>query len=271
MKAIFNYTILEIVDYSLRVSAIAELILLISFIFLLLAILKKLLFKTNRIDSSRKYSVYRLFKYFIVVITFVLSLRIAGIDVTVLLASFAALLVGIGLGLQNLFSDYMSGIIILFDSSVKVNDIIEVKGTVGRVINIGLRTTTVFTRDDRYIILPNTNLTGSELINWTLQEIASRFEISIGVDYLSDVHLVMKVLNEIASKHTGVLKQPEPFVRFNEFGDSALLFTLYFWADEVFRVENIKSTLRIQIFEAFKANKIILPFPQRVCHIKKEV
>jgi small-conductance mechanosensitive channel len=184
------------------------------------------------------------------------------------MASLAALLVGLGFGLQNLFSDYMSGIIILFDSSIKVNDIIDVNGTVGQVIKIGLRTTTVKTRSDQYIILPNTKLTSTELINWTHQAGSTRFEINIGVDYSSDIHLVMKLLKKAAIDQDGVLNSPEPFVRFNEYGDSALLFSLYFWADEVFRVENIKSQLRIRLFDLFKANEINIPFPQRVLHIK---
>ena len=201
---------------------------------------------------------------------FLFVLKIIGVDITVLMASLAALLVGLGFGLQNLFSDYMSGIIILFDSSIKVNDVIDVNGTVGQVIKIGLRTTTVKTRSDQYIILPNTKLTSTELINWTHQAGSTRFEINIGVDYSSDIHLVMKLLKKAAIDQDGVLNSPEPFVRFNEYGDSALLFSLYFWADEVFRVENIKSQLRIRLFDVFKSNGINIPFPQRVLYIKQD-
>lgn len=268
MEDFFNYSVFQMGDFSLRISVIVRLFLLIAVTFITLLIIKKILFRANRIDQSRKYSIFQLIKYFIIVISLVIALKIIGLDITVLLASFAALLVGIGLGLQNLFSDYMSGIIILFDSSVKVGDIIEVNGTVGRVIKIGLRTTTVLTRDDRYIILPNTNLTKSELINWTHSDIISRFDVSVGVEYSSDIHLVMKLLKEMAASQEGILKEPAPSVRFNEYGDSSLLFTVYFYSEEVFRVENIKSQLRIRIFDAFKSNRIEIPFPQRVLHIK---
>ncbi len=147
-----------------------------------------------------------------------------------------------------------------------VNDIIEVNGTVGKVKYIGLRTTTVTTRDDRYIILPNTNLTRNEIINWTYQDVASRFEVSVGVDYSSDVSLVMKIMKEAALQQDMILKDPQPFVRFNDYQDSAILFTVYFWCDEVFRVENIKSNLRIRIFEEFRRQNVHIPFPQRVIH-----
>ena len=270
MEDFFNYTIFTISGYSLRVAVLIKLAILLLVTILLLSMIKNILYKSIKIEKSRKYSVYRLIKYLIVVINFLFVLKIIGVDITVLMASLAALLVGLGFGLQNLFSDYMSGIIILFDSSIKVNDVIDVNGTVGQVIKIGLRTTTVKTRSDQYIILPNTKLTSQELINWTHQAGSSRFEISIGVDYSSDIHLVMKLLKTAAIDQDGVLNSPEPFVRFNEYGDSALLFSLYFWVDEVFRVENIKSQLRIRLFDVFKSNGINIPFPQRVLYIKQD-
>jgi len=270
MKEIINYKLFEIGDFSIHVLVVAELILLIAATVIILSIIKKIFFNPKKIDKSRSYSIFKLVKYFIIIVSFVMSFRILGVDITVFLATFAALLVGIGLGLQNLFSDYVSGIIILFDSSVKVGDIIEVNGTVGRVIKIGLRTTTLYTRDDIYIILPNTILTKNELINWTYSEVTSRFDLSVGVDYSSNIDLVMKILKDASLNIEGILKQPVPFVRFSDYGDSAIIFTLYFWSDEVFRVENIKSQLRIKIFEEFKSNSIQIPFPQRVLHVKNK-
>jgi len=270
MKEIINYKLFEIGDFSIHVLVVAELILLIAATVIILSIIKKIFFNPKKIDKSRSYSIFKLVKYFIIIVSFVMSFRILGVDITVFLATFAALLVGIGLGLQNLFSDYVSGIIILFDSSVKVGDIIEVNGTVGRVIKIGLRTTTLYTRDDIYIILPNTILTKNELINWTYSEVTSRFDLSVGVDYSSNIDLVMKILKDASLNIEGILKQPVPFVRFSDYGDSAIIFTLYFWSDEVFRVENIKSQLRIKIFEEFKSNSIQIPFPQRVLYVKNK-
>lgn len=158
----------------------------------------------------------------------------------------------------------------MFDSTVKVNDIIEVNGTVSIVQEINLRTTTVLTRDEKYIILPNSHLTKNELINWTHSSVSSRFEVLIGVDYSSDINQVMQILKDIVLNQEGVQKEPKPFVRFIEFGASSLDFSVIFWSEEVFKVNNIKSDLRIKIFNAFKENKIEIPFPQRVVHLKNQ-
>ncbi|MEP7252269.1 MAG: hypothetical protein ABI683_07805, partial [Ginsengibacter sp.] len=96
-----------------------------------------------------------------------------------------------------------------------------------------------------------------------------RFEVKIGVDYSSDITLVMKILKEAAIGQEGVLKKPEPFIRFADYGESSLNFSIFFWSVEVFRVENIMSAIRVRISELFKENNITVPFPQRVIHINK--
>ncbi len=268
MSEILNYKLLELGTYTLKVS---ELLFLFAFIVgmgLLLQIVRRAIYRSKRIDFAKKYSIYSLLKYIILVFASLASLQILGFNLSVLLAGSAALLVGLGLGLQNLFSDFISGIILLVDASIKVDDIIEVNGLVCKVQEIHLRTTTVLTRDDRYIILPNTDLTRNQLINWTHSDVASRFEVNVGVDYGSDVKMVMAVLQEVVNVQEGVLKQPKPFVRFVDFADSSLNFSVIFWAEEVFRVENIKSDLRVKIFEALKNHSITIPFPQRVVHLK---
>jgi small-conductance mechanosensitive channel len=269
MKKILNYTIIEFGNFDVKVSTLITLTIFIFLVSSVLYVIKKAINKTSKIDVAKKYSIYNLIKYFLLVISIVISLQILGFNISVLIAGSAALLVGVGLGLQNLFSDFMSGIIILVDSSIKVNDIIEVNGLVCTVQEINLRTTTVLTRDDKYIILPNSDLTRNQLINWTHSNISSRFEVSVGVDYSSDVNLVMKILKDTVDRQKGILKKPEPFIRFTDFGDSSLNFSIFFWSEEVFRVENVKSELRVKIFEEFNANKITIPFPQRVIHINK--
>ncbi len=269
MKEILNYTLFQLGDYTVKVSSLLKLAVFLAIIFFLLKVIKKAMYRSKKIDLAKKYAIYNLVKYCIFVFSFAIGFEILGFNISVLIAGSAALLVGLGLGLQNLFSDFISGIILLVDSSVKVNDIIDVNGLVCKVQEINLRTTTVLTRDDKYIILPNSDLTRNQLINWTHSEITSRFEIKVGVDYSSDVNLVMKILKEVAEKQEGVLKTPGPFVRFEDYGDSALLFSVFFWSTEVFRVETIKGDMRVKIFEQFQLNKVTIPFPQRVLHVKK--
>jgi small-conductance mechanosensitive channel len=270
MKEILKYELVKIGGDAIHLGSLIRLVIFISLIFFVLFILKKAIKRSSRFDVAKKHSIYSLLKYFIFVIASIYGLQIVGFDLSVLMAGSAALLVGIGLGLQSIFSDFVSGIIILIESTVKVDDVIEVDGVVSIVKEINLRTTTVLTRDDKYIILPNSNLTTSQIINWTHDHISSRFEVFVGVDYSSDVNLVMKVLKNVVLTQEGIQKDPVPFVRFNNFGDSSLDFSVIFWSEEVFRVKNIKSELRVKIFNAFKQNDILIPFPQRVVHIKNQ-
>jgi len=269
MKEFFNYSILQLGDFDLKVSIILKLIFLILFAILLLYGIKKTIYKASRIEPAKKFSIFSLIKYLVLVLAAFSGFQILGFDITLILGGSAALLVGFGLGIQSLFSDFVSGIILLVESSVKVNDVIDIDGLVCKVQEINLRTTTVLTRDDKYIIVPNTDLTRNRLINWTHSDIASRFEVTVGVDYSSDVNLVMKILKEAVDKQEGILTQPAPFVRFIDFADSSLNFSIFFWSEEVFRVENMKSEIRVRLFDMFNTNNIKIPFPQRVIHISK--
>ncbi len=264
IKEFLSYQLFKIGRFDLRVIEVVMLFAFIFFVWLLLRVIHRSLYKFGRFDKAKKYSIFTLLRYVIVTLAVIISLQILGINLSVLIAGSAALLVGLGLGMQHLFSDYISGIIILLDSSVKVGDIIEVNGTICRVEEIMLRTTHVITRDDKHIILPNTDLTRNELINWTLTAEAARFEVSVGVGYESDVPTVMRIMKEVADAQSGVLPEPQSFVRFQNFAESSIDFTVYFWVRDVFRVETIKSDIRVQLFAAFKSAGISHPFPQRV-------
>ncbi|MFT5252903.1 MAG: small-conductance mechanosensitive channel [Flavobacteriales bacterium] len=269
MNEIIDYTLFKEGDLDVKVISIIKSILFIVAVLFVLKLIRTTIYKIDKIDSSKKYSIYNLVRYFVIFISILTGLQLFGFNLSVLVAGSAALLVGLGLGLQNLFSDFISGIILLLDSSVKVHDVIELNGMVCTVQEINLRTSIVLTRDDKYIILPNTDLTRNQLINWTHSERASRFEVTVGVDYSSDVHQVMAILKQAVDSQPAVLKAPSAFIRFTDFGDSSLNFSIIFWSEELFRVENIKSDIRIKIFELFKENSITIPFPQRVVHLNK--
>ena len=209
-------------------------------------------------------------KYFIWVIVIGLALETIGIHYNLLIASSAALLVGIGFGLQQIFNDYISGIIILFEGNLKVNDVVQMEdGTIGMVKEIHLRTSKIETRDDYTIIVPNHKLISDNIINWSHMESRTRFHVSVGVAYGSDTKLVKEVLLDCAHDHPDIVTHPEPFVRFTDFGNSSLDFQLFFWTLKTFRVENIKSSMRFKIDEEFRKNNIRIPFPQRDVHILK--
>ena len=269
-----EFTFREILDFKLftvgkadiSVSSLIFLVIFILALNFILKIIRKLIYRSQKLDESKKFTIFSLIKYVLYVVGFILGMNMIGINVSVLMGASAALLVGIGLGLQNIFSDFVSGIVLLLDSSIKVGDIIEVDNLVCKVKEINLRTTTVLTRDDKYVILPNTFLTKNNLFNWTHSNLNSRFDIQVGVAYSSDVQTVMDILKSVTAANPKVAKTPEPFVRFNDYADSALIFNVYLWSSDPFRVENLKSELRVKYFEAFREHDIEIPFPQRVVH-----
>jgi small-conductance mechanosensitive channel len=223
--------------------------------------------KMDETDQLKFISVFKFIKYitYIVVIFSVMSL--AGINVTPFLAASAALLVGLGLALQELFQDIIGGILIMIDKSLLVGDIIEINGKVGRVIDIKLRTTRAITRDDKIIIIPNHMFISETIYNYTQNHKTTREFIRVGVAYGSDTEKVKNLLLISVANQKGALKSPKPFVLFEDFGDSALIFSVNFYISDSFIDPKIKSEIRFQIDALFRENNISIPFPQRDVHI----
>ncbi|SMO49485.1 mechanosensitive ion channel family protein [Solitalea koreensis] len=222
-------------------------------------------------SDGRHISIIKLLKYFIWILAIILTLQSLGIDITFLIASSAALLVGIGLGLQNVFKDFISGITLLFEGTIKVNDIVDVDGMVVQVNEISLRTSKVTTREDNVVIIPNHKFIEDKIVNWTNNMLPTRFKINVGVDYSSDVDLVEKSLIECALSHKDVLNDNNysPSVRLMDFGSSSIDFQLIFYSYNLFRIEKVKSQIRFEIARTFKEQHIIIPFNQLVIHQTK--
>lgn len=221
------------------------------------------LFKRRHIDQGSRFAINQILKYIIYFIATILAIESLGVDMTLILGGAAALLVGVGLGLQQTFNDFFSGLVLLFERSVSVGDIMQVGNEVGAVKKIGLRSSIIETRSNVSIIVPNSKLVNDSVKNWTHFVDHVRFEVSTSVAYGSDTHLVKKLLLTAANEHHQVLDYPVPFVRFNNFGDSALNFTVYFFTNRYLIIEDIKSDLRFRIDELFRENKVSIPFPQR--------
>ena len=179
-------------------------------------------------------------------------------------------MVGIGLGLQTLFQDIMSGIFILVDKSLHVNDIIEIEDKIGKVDEIRLRTTRAITIDDKVLIIPNHKFLTNSLFNWTQNGIQTTEGVEVGVAYGSDVELVKDILIDVASAHPKVLKSTVPKVLFTDFGESSLQFKLLFVINNSYEHLTVKSDLRFAIDKKFRENKIVIPFPQRDIHLIKQ-
>lgn len=218
-------------------------------------------YKRKQLSSGRVYATNQLIKYVLIVLTLVMVIDSLGFSVTGLWTAGAALLVGVGLGLQQTFNDFASGVILLLEGTVEKGDWIQVGDTIGEVKKIGLRTSLITTRRNISIIVPNSKITVDNVINLSHDNDKVLHEIPVGVAYGSDVNLVKRVLLECASRHSKVL--PSAFVRFVDFGDSSLNFQLLFWSTEYHQIEDVKSDLRFMIDSGFRKFNIEIPFPQR--------
>tara|TARA_B100000953_G_scaffold130444_1_gene107518 strand:- start:65 stop:1000 length:936 start_codon:yes stop_codon:yes gene_type:complete len=218
-------------------------------------------------DKLKFISVFKFIKYFVYLTVILITLSSTGVDVTILLTASAALFVGLGLALQELFQDVIGGIFIILDKSLLVGDIIELDGRVARVFEIKLRTTRALTRDDKVMIIPNHKFISDTVFNYTQNHKTTRESVKVGVAYGSDVEKVRTILLECAKEQKGILKKPEPFVLFEDFGDSALMFALHFYVSDSFVDPKVKSELRFKINDKFRLNNITIPFPQRDVHM----
>ena len=272
MKKFLKKEIFSINDFTLTPEKIFSVVLIVfATVFLLMFIRKFLLRKTslNVSERGRRTSLFLLIKYFTWVIIISVCIEVLGFHITILIAGSAALLVGIGFGLQNIFNDFVSGLFLLFERTIKVGDIMEVGGVVGRVVQINLRTSIIHSRDGLDIIIPNHKFISDNVVNWSLQSFTRRFSIEVGVAYNSDVDKVREVLL-LCTKEIKEISQAEnsmPSVRLKDFADSAIQFELLFWTEEIFRVEFLKSRLRFVVIRAFREHNIVIPFPQRDVHM----
>jgi small-conductance mechanosensitive channel len=223
--------------------------------------------KMDTTDKNKFISVFKFIKYITYIVVVFTILSLAGVNVTPFLAASAALLVGLGLALQELFQDIIGGIFIIIDKSLLVGDIIEINGKVGRIEEIKLRTTRAYTRDDKIIIIPNHKFITETIYNYTQNHKTTREFVSVGVAYGSDTEKVKNLLLQSVEKQKGVLKSPKPFVLFEDFGDSALAFSVYFFVNDSFFDPKTKSDIRFRIDALFREHQVSIPFPQRDVHL----
>ena len=272
ISEILEYKLIDVSSYKLTVYQILlSLFLVIGTILLIKGIKRIFLLRLIRKYEKKNLStVFVLVKYVIWVLVIVLILQTVGVNINYLIASSAALLVGVGLGLQQVFNDTISGIFLLFEGNIRVGDVIQMSdNVVATVKEINLRTSKVITRDGITIIVPNSKLISDNVINWSAISYKTRFYVEVGVDYGTDVTKVKQILLDVVKKHPKISKEPEPVVMFNDFGDSALIFRVYFWTNESFMVKMIKSDLRFDIYEKFSLYDIKIPFPQQDIYIKQ--
>lgn len=273
VKHILETVLFRIGKYEIVASSLLIVILIYLAVKLLLWMIRKAVFRAGnveRIQMSNAYSLYQIIRYLLWIIAGLFMMQTLGISITILLAGSAALLVGVGLGLQQTFNDFISGIILLIEGTIKIGDVLEVDGQVVQMQEIGIRTSKGLTRDDIIVIIPNSAITTNKVINWSHQSKKTRFHIDVGVAYGSDVDLVVKVLEASAFEHPEINHKENIEARLVDFGNSSLDFRLLFFSDNVFRIEKVKSEIRKIINRKFIENGITIPFPQVDLHLKDE-
>jgi len=197
-----------------------------------------------------------------------IALSALGFDLKNITILGGALGIGIGFGLQTVVSNFVCGLILLFERPLKVGDVIELGNQMGKVKKLGLRATVVQTFDQAEVVVPNTDLISNQVTNWTLADRRIRFTISVGVAYGSDIGLVMKTLNEIAEENSLVLQDPAPQVLFSVLGASSLDFDFRIWIANINDRRQVQSELLIEIDRRFRELEIEIPFPQSDLHLR---
>ena len=271
IRDFLEFELFSLGEYTLRAYTIVAIFIVFLITKVILWLIKTTMFRKQKLksqDLGNTYALFQIIKYVIWVIAFAFLLETIGVKITVLVAGSAALLVGIGLGLQQTFNDIVSGIILLSERSIKVGDVLEIDDDIVRIQEIGLRTSTGANRDEITIIIPNSLITTNKVINWSHQSKKTRFKINVSVAYGSDVNLVIKALKESALEHSDITDKSLVDVQFMDFGDSSLDFQLLFFSENIFRIEKEKSDIRKIINRKFIENNINIPFPQMDVHFK---
>ncbi len=217
-------------------------------------------------------AIERILFYAIVVIVLMTALSLLHIPLTAFAFVSGAVAIGVGFGAQNIVNNFISGWILMSERPVRIGDIVEIGEAYGVVENIGTRSTRIRRVDGVHLLVPNSAMLENTVVNWTLIDRNIRTSIRVGVAYGSPVHKVAELIREAVDAHPDVLREPEPVVVFDDFGDSALMFEVFFWSDVGGErlLRRIRSDIRFRLTELFEANNIQIPFPQRDVHIKHD-
>ena len=231
------------------------------------SLLNEKILEKQSLERGLKDSILTISSYLAWGVGLLLALGVLGVNATSLAVVFGALSIGIGFGLQNIFNNFISGLILLFERPIQVGDVVEVNGLWAEVMKINVRSTVVKTFDNAAVIIPNSEFISQQVTNWSFKDPRMRRSIEIGVAYGSNVELVTETLMDIVAKMPKVSRKPKPDVLFTDHADSALIFRLRFWVhlDEYWEVP---SKIRYEIDRRFRELGIEIAFPQRDLHIR---
>ncbi len=275
VSEVFNFTFFTVNQTPITLASL----LAFTFIFIAFLVVAKILTRliSSRvlsrvnIDEGTKYNLERILNYTMGIIGAIVAFQFIGIDLSGLAVIFGLLSVGIGFGLQNVTSNFVAGLILLFERPIKVGDRIMVGETEGDVTSINMRSTTVLSVDNISIIVPNSDFISQRVINWSYGDKRVRINTDVGVSYNSDLDTVLRCLREVALENERVLRTPEPMVHLVEFGDSSWNLQLRCWIADPKEHWTVRSAINCAIVRKFRENKVEIPFPQRDLHVRSSI
>jgi len=272
MSAVFSASIFEIGGTQYSANLIATLILVLIGVFWISQFLSNLIKRgllARLIPERGSREVVAAFvRYSLTFLGIVIVLQTAGVNLSSLTIFAGVLGIGLGFGLQNLASNFISGLTILLEQPIRVGDFIQVNELLGTVEDISIRSTVVRTQDGVFVIVPNIKFVENHVVNWSYRDPRCRIHIPVSVEYGSDAVLISEALLEAARKEPRVLADPVPRVWLRQFGESSLNFELLVWIDKPAENEPIKSSLNFLINQSFRTRGIEMPFPQRELYIR---
>lgn len=268
---IFSYPLFPIGNMQVTISSLVMFGIWLAIFALLAKFLKRgllKLFAKTQIDEGTRYVFARVIQYLVIVFGALIAFQFVGIDLSGLAVIFGFLSVGIGFGLQNITSNFVAGLILLFERPIKVGDRLLVGDIEGDVVEINIRSTTIRTINNVHIIVPNSDFISNNVVNWSYGDRKVRIEIEVGVSYASDLETVLAALQEVAVENSEVLKKPAPEVMLMSFGDSSWNMQLRAWVHDPKNHRKVRSNLNCAIVKKFRERGVEIPFPQRDLHIR---
>lgn len=229
------------------------------------------LLRRFQVEPGVEYAVVRMTQYVIIAFGAVISLQFVGIDLATIAIVFGFLAVGIGFGLQNLTSNFISGLILLLERPIRVGDRIQIGDLIGDVQQVNIRSTVVRSLQNVSIIVPNSQFIEEQVVNWSHGDPRMVIWVDVGVSYGSDLEVVLRSLREVAREHPEVAAEPPPRVLFLDFGDSSWNMRIACWIADPARVIAVRSELNMAIVSKFRANGVEIPFPQRDLHVRSSI
>lgn len=272
LKSFLSYK-LTIGHTSFPVISLFELCALIGLVFFSESFLRRFIvgrfLHHTHLEPGLQFAIAKVAGYLYIALGVFISLTMVGFDLSSLAFLAGAAGVGLGFGLQNVVSNFVSGLILLMERPVAIGDRVDISGVMGRVTAINLRSTTIITNDNIAIIVPNSNFITNSVTNWSYGDPKVRLRVPVGVAYGTDLQKLKRVLLEVAQANPHVLHSPEPAVYFIAFGDSSLNFELAIWTTDMKGGPRpIRSELNFAVDEALRKNQIEIPFPQRDLHLR---